>query len=104
MELKSDLEKQLGYNLTDDKYNEIKCLPIQSMDRVRNNLKGKHFNRLYVLDRAPSQTAGGRPITCWWCICSCPEHNILSVRINNLTSGNTKSCGCLNTEKQVLNG
>ena len=36
----------------------------------------------------------------WWCICNCPEHNIILVRSGNLTSGNTKSCGCRNTERR----
>lgn len=34
--------------------------------------------------------------TYWLCICDCG--NLIEVRCYNLTSGNTKSCGCLNSE------
>lgn len=95
---KEELEKVLGYEITDIKYQEILNLPYKELGLARNNHIGKHFNRLYVLGKAPSVYSSGRPITCWWCICSCDEHNIISVRGNNLTSGNSKSCGCLDRE------
>lgn len=69
-------------------------------NKSRKDITGNVYNRLTVLGRgedyiSPNGHRGSR----WWCICSCPEHNILLVRINNLTSGNTKSCGCLDKEK-----
>lgn len=67
--------------------------------RVRTDLTGRTFQRLFVLGRAPSDiTSGGQKVSKWWCICSCSEHTIISVRGNNLTSGNSKSCGCWNKE------
>lgn len=66
----------------------------------RKNLTGKKFNRLTVLGRGPNYISpGGKTTSQWWCICDCPQHNIVLVRITNLTGGNTKSCGCLNKEK-----
>ena len=92
---RKELEQKLGYPLSDDKFYEIQNLEYIPLTRIRNNLIGKTLNRLFVLGRAPSI---GKT-TYWWCICSCPEHNIISVRVNNLSSGNTKSCGCLEKEK-----
>lgn len=40
----------------------------------------------------------------WWCICDCPNHNIILTSLNNLKSGNTKSCGCLNLEQMRKHG
>ena len=58
------------------------------------NLTGQKFGRLIVLERAENI---GR-YTAWKCQCECGE--ILIVRGNALTSGTTKSCGCLNMEKR----
>lgn len=98
---KKELEQKLGYSFSDDKFNEIENLEYIPLTRIRKNLTGKVFDRLFVLGRAPSIPNGISQITCWWCICSCPEHKIISVRVNNLTSGNTKSCGCLTIEKST---
>lgn len=38
----------------------------------------------------------GHKQTQWWCECDCPAHNVILVRRSNLTSHNTKSCGCQN--------
>lgn len=97
---KEELEEKLQYTISQKKFDEILSLPFISLSKVRTNLTFKTFNRLFVLGRAPSAyTPGGQPISCWWCICNCPEHNIVSVRVNNLTSKNSKSCGCLDKEK-----
>lgn len=95
---KENLEKLLNYKISNEKFAEIQSLPFQGLERIRNNLTGRTFNRLYVLGRAPSVFSSGRPISCWWCICSCEQHNIISIRGNNLTSNNSKSCGCLDRE------
>lgn len=57
-----------------------------------NNLVGQKFNRLTVLYREGKTS----PIQ-WHCKCDCG--NEVNVRAGNLTSGNTKSCGCLQKEK-----
>lgn len=55
------------------------------------DLTGNKYGRLKVLSRDTSRKG-----TYWICQCAC--ENIVSVKAYNLTSGSTKSCGCLNTE------
>lgn len=52
------------------------------------DLRGEKFNRL-----SPIEYLGNRK---WRCKCDCGK--IIDVFTNNLTRGNTKSCGCLNSE------
>lgn len=56
----------------------------------RKDLTGMKFGRLEVLERL-----GGSP-TEYLCLCSCG--NTVVVRGGNLSSGNTKSCGCMRDE------
>lgn len=55
---------------------------------IAENLKGKVFGELTVIDRAPS--SGER--VCWNCACSCGNSKIVSAR--DLKSGKITSCGC----------
>lgn len=65
---------------------------------------GKQFNHLTVIAKGPSYISPkGAKKTCWWCICDCNEQNIILIRKSNLTSGNTKSCGCQNTKSRKNN-
>lgn len=75
-----------------------------------NDLTGRKFGRLNVSHRGNTLTLkSGQKVTQWWCWCDCevnlPEdkRTMLLVRGGNLTSGNSKSCGCLNREKASLN-
>lgn len=71
-------------------------------NQAKKDLTGKQFHRLLVLGRADDYISpNGKKGSQWWCICDCEEHNIVKVRISNLTSGNTKSCGCLNNERRA---
>lgn len=56
-----------------------------------NDLTGKTYNRLTVIRRDTSRKG-----VYWICRCECGK--VVSVRAYNLTSGSTKSCGCLNME------
>lgn len=58
------------------------------------DLTGVKFGRLTVLGRSDNQPKGGYAI--WVCKCDCG--NISAVRSYFLTSGHTKSCGCLKKE------
>lgn len=58
------------------------------MVQVRD-LQGQVFGKLLVIKRAASNI-GGR--VSWECVCECGNHTV--VPSNNLTSENTKSCGC----------
>ena len=56
------------------------------MKRTTQNLVGKKFHKLTVI--APTDSPSQ-----WHVLCDCG--NKLVVRGNSLTTGNTKSCGCL---------
>ncbi len=56
------------------------------------NLTGQTFGRLTVLERAGSYHKNGN--VQWECRCDCG--NIPIIRGQNLTSGRSRSCGCLN--------
>lgn len=58
------------------------------------NLAGKKFGRLTVLDRAENNSQGK---TRWKCLCVCGKETV--VRADMLKSGHTQSCGCLAAER-----
>lgn len=60
------------------------------------NLKGRKFNRWRVLRYAGKDKSGN---TLWKCRCKCGTTR--TIRAGHLTSGASKSCGCLRTEKMV---
>lgn len=64
----------------------------------RLNLTGVRFGRLVALRPDKSQIKpSGSIVTTWLCKCDCG--NELVVSTNNLRSGNTKSCGCLQHDR-----
>ena len=63
-----------------------------------NDVTGKRFTRLVAMSPAGKDKHGN---TTWLCKCDCGEEKI--VPIGSLTSGNTKSCGCLNRENLSKN-
>ena len=63
------------------------------------DLTGQTFGRLTVIERAEDYISpNGERRVRWKCICSCENHNIVYVITSQLTSGHTKSCGCLQRE------
>lgn len=63
------------------------------------NLKGKTFGGLTVLERADDYIyPDGRKRVQWLCECDCELKTRLIVKANDLRSGHTKSCGCLQKE------
>jgi len=60
------------------------------------NLKGQRFGRLVVLEEVGKNK--NRQVF-WRCECGCKERKVIIVRGTSLTSGNTKSCGCLRKER-----
>lgn len=54
---------------------------------------GERYGRLIVIERAPNISSNR---VAWKCKCDCG--NEIIVAGNSLQSGNTQSCGCLNTE------
>lgn len=55
----------------------------------KQNLIGKRFGHLVVLQETPNELKG---IITWLCQCDCGNQTI--VRASDLRSGNTRSCGC----------
>ena len=61
-----------------------------------NDLTGKRFGRLTVLERMPNN-ANNKVM--WRCRCDCGNETIAIG--SRIFTGKTKSCGCLTTEKTV---
>ena len=63
------------------------------------DLAGEQFGRLVVKRLAESNGRRGR----WW-ICACECGNFKTVRGDNLTRGNTRSCGCYAKDMHIGKG
>lgn len=65
---------------------------------MRQDLIGKKFGRLTVISEAePKKDSRGYYVPMYHCKCDCG--NELDVRYTDLLSGNTQSCGCLQSER-----
>ena len=64
--------------------------------KQNNDEIGKVYGQLTVLEKV-EQTLGG---SIWKCKCSCG--NEVNVRINNLHSGKTQSCGCIKSRGENI--
>ena len=72
------------------------------MVKVKEDLTGKTFDRLTVLEQAEDYVSlKGNHHAQWLCECNCEEHKQIIVRQSNLKSGNTTSCGCLAIERTI---
>jgi hypothetical protein len=71
----------------------IPVIPIQDFIGLR-------FGRLVVISFLGLRSAGSKNNRRFWeCLCDCGE--IVERHTNSLTSGNTKSCGCLRRERNA---
>lgn len=71
-------------------------------DRARSrrlNLSGKRFGRLLVIQES---TRSSSNIRRWLCLCDCGEIKV--VRQTELTTGGTRSCGCLKSDAHTKHG
>lgn len=59
------------------------------------DLSNQRFNRLIAV--RPTKKRSGNSVV-WKCLCDCGK--IVFVGAGSLTTGHTKSCGCLNTERR----
>lgn len=66
--------------------------------RKAHDLKGKKFGKLLVIDKA--ERRNGRNY--WRCRCDCG--NLTDVRVDALTTGNTKTCGCTRRRYNATHG
>ena len=60
------------------------------MGKKAEDLTGKRFDKLTVLERVENAKSGGPR---WLCKCDCGNEKI--VKAGNLKNGSTKSCGCV---------
>lgn len=63
---------------------------------------GKKFNKLTVLEEAPSRVWGGVSRKFWKCICECGNYTEANTSV--LRNGAKKSCGCLHKENARKQG
>lgn len=77
------------------------CGCLSKENKKYEDLTGQIFERLTVVEIDKDKNKTGR--TYWLCKCSCGNSNLVSVSVNNLKSGNTKSCGCLKKERSIEN-
>jgi hypothetical protein len=71
------------------------------MVKARKDLTNKVFGKLTVIKQIDDHISlNGQHKSRWRCRCECG--NIVDVTGGNLTSGNTKSCGCLQKERVIL--
>lgn len=83
-----------GPSLTRGLTQSCGCLAKEATSiRFLNNLTTQTFGRLLVLDRGPNDSHGKAT---WICRCSCLK--TVTVLGSALTSGDTRSCGCLKSE------
>lgn len=87
-----------GSNLRDKNHptQSCGCLSKEKRHIDMTSLVGKTFGRLTVLNRDLSKEIGHGKESYWNCKCECG--NTISVLGKSLTTGKTKSCGCLRKE------
>lgn len=87
-----------GSNLRSGKKQDCGCgkKGINNINLDLNSLIGKTFGRLTVINRDLSKPIGHGYSSYWICQCECG--NTVSVSHQQLTTGGTKSCGCLKSE------
>lgn len=62
--------------------------------KALKDLTGKKYNRLTVLNRTDHRGSNAK----WLCLCDCGKQSIVSGY--KITSGHTKSCGCLSLQRK----
>ena len=88
-----------GADLKNNHTKSCGCLrDVKNSERTLNDLTGKYFDNLKVLKRVGS--ANNRKAL-WECECKCGS--IINVIGTDLTTGHTKSCGCIKSfgEKKI---
>lgn len=73
------------------------------MVKVHKDLTGMTFGMLTVLRQVEDYISPqGKHTAQWECQCSCKNKTIIKVHQNNLTSGDSTSCGCQRHKKGVF--
>ena len=96
----NEIEVQ-GLNLRNGHIKSCGCYRSKFSKMKLDNLAGKRFGKLLVLERAENQTSqSGQPKTRWKCKCDCG--NTIVVTAQSLKRGSTRSCGCKVSVQQGL--
>lgn len=70
--------------------------------KVKEDLTGKRFGRLTVIEQAEDYiTSSGTHIARWCCKCDCGKY--ITLKGTMVKNGYTKSCGCLHIESAIQN-
>ena len=77
------------------------CGCLQSELRTEN-LVGKRFTKLTVVERVQKPNRATEHHAYWNCLCDCGKFHI--VRSSDLKSGSVQSCGCLQIETATIHG
>lgn len=89
-----------GTSLTSGHTQSCGCLRKANVSKLHEanvkDIKGQKFGLLTALEISERNNGN----TFWNCQCECG--NITKVRIDSLTSGNTKSCGCINSKGEQI--
>ena len=93
-----------GSSVVSSKNLERKKYPTRScgcgMYQIKNNLVGQRFGRLLVVEKVKGKTMkNGYEEQTYKCKCDCGKDVVLPYA--SLTTGNTKSCGCLFLENLI---
>jgi hypothetical protein len=64
--------------------------------KFKKDLTGKVFNRLTVIGFSGFIKQGQNKVSIWSCKCTCGK--VKDIKGTHLSRGDTKSCGCLNTD------
>lgn len=67
------------------------------MKKLKNDLTGKTFSRLFVIGVAETNTRR----TYYYCKCECGK--LKTVRSDSLIDGTVRSCGCMKREQNLIN-
>ena len=75
------------------------CLHSENISKkFKRDMVGKKFGRLLVVSEEGKNKHGR---TLWGCKCDCGNKKLIIVSGNDLRSGNSKSCGCLQKEATI---
>jgi hypothetical protein len=72
--------------------------------RSLNYQPGNKFAKLTIVREGPKVEYDTCKVRQVWCRCDCGNPELTLVRTNNLTSGNTSSCGCVGEESRRTHG
>lgn len=87
----------VGRSLLNSKTRSCGCLHKQMLREKADDLSGKRFGRLTVMEKADYYIfSSGEQKIRWKCVCDCG--NEVTVFASCLKKGTTKSCGCLQKE------